>query len=86
MADQLWRDPRTDRLLDAHRLIDGHGKRSLRSGPLVLDTVRTTTEGPDRASLAGWDASDRRLAATAERSRSWGSDYPTCSDGPLSHR
>lgn len=76
-TEQYWRDPQTGRLLDASRHVSVTATAQLSSGPLVLESVRDTTEAPAPEAVAATDAANRTLRATAQRAQSWGSDHPT---------
>jgi high-affinity iron transporter len=77
IADQFWRDPGTGRLLDASRHVRVTAAAQLTSGPLVLESVRGTTQQPTPQAAATAAAFNRSLRVTASRAESWGSDYPT---------
>ena len=76
-SDTLYIDATTHQLLDASRRITVTATAHLASGPLVLENVRDATVAPTATARNALASTDDHLRSTADRAKSWGTDYPT---------
>lgn len=75
-VDTLYVDAKTHQLVDASRRVEVAATAHLASGRLPLANVRNTTTAPTAAARDELVGAADHLRSTADRARSWGSDYP----------